>query len=380
MEKIKILYVMWILAVLMLILSSKNEHFEKYQFFGIAESNEVNINFEKSVEIKNIYVVPGQHVSKGTLLLELDQPELALNLNEIKHQLSEYKLQQKIENNSILTQLKELNAQKISKKNIIHSEIKQLESQHTLNKRLTAELKSIMNVDLLSKDSTSTPISSPLQLKIESLEEDLRLTIHQIDIKIKALKTILYSKNNPLKAKIDSLEKELELLTSAKEKLLIHSENNGIIGSIHFKRGEIVSPFIPILNIYTQSPSYVKGFIHENVYNNISVSDKVIVSSLTDQKLFSEGDVVGVGSRIIEFPERLRKRPELKIWGREVQIRISEQNRFLLGEKVVIQSKSIKPFNSTLWESIIYYTTTIYNHFVSRPIQKNKELCKLAEN
>jgi len=379
MKKFKILYVMWILAILMLILSSKHEQLENHQFFGIAESNEVNINFEKSVEIKNIYVVPGQHVTKGTLLLELDQPELALSLNEIKHQLSEYKLQQKIENNKIQTQLKELNAQKITKMNTIHSEIKQLESQHSLNKRLTAELKSIMDVDLSSKENPTTSFSSPLQLKIESLKEELRLTIQQIDIKIKALKTILYSKNNPLKAKIQSLEKEIELLTSAKEKLLIHSENNGIIGSINFKRGEIVSPFVPILNIYTQSPSYVKGFIHENVYNSISVNDKVIVSSLTGQKLFSEGAVVGVGSRIIEFPERLRKRSEIKIWGREVQIRISEQNRFLLGEKVVIQSKNIKPFNIVAWESLKNYVSTIYKHIVSEPEHKNRELCKLIE-
>ena len=295
MKKSGILYLTWFLAVLMLILSVKNKHIEDHQFFGIAESNEVKINFEKPVEIKNIYVVPGQHVSNGALLLELEQPELVMRLNEIKHQLSEYKLQQKIDNNKIQTQIKGLKAQRIAKVNTIQSEIKQLKSQHSLNKRLTADLKSIMETAFAPKDTMKTSISSPLQLKIESLEEDLKLIIHQIDIKIKALKAMLYAKKKPLTEKIESLTKEIDLLTSAKEKLLIHSDNNGIIGSIHFKRGEKVSPFVPILTIYTQCPSYVKGFIHENVYNSISVDDIVIVSSLTGNNFISDGSVVGVG-------------------------------------------------------------------------------------
>jgi multidrug resistance efflux pump len=380
MKQSKLLYAVWLLAVLMLMLSSNNQHIETQQFFGIAESNEVTVNCEKPVEIKNIYVVPGQHVTKGALLLEMDQTELALSLNEIKHQLSEYQLQQKIENNKIRTQIKELKAQKIAKTNTIHSEIKQFNSQHTLNKRLTAELKSIMKTDFQSKETAKIPISSPLQLRIESLEEELKLAIQQIDIKIKALKTMLYSKKNPLTAKIESLKNETKLLNSTKEKLLIHSENDGIIGSVHFKHGEKVSPFVPIITIYTKFPSYVKGFIHENVYNSIAVNDKVILSSMTGKKVLSEGAVVGVGSRIIEFPERLRKRSELKMWGREIQIKISQQNEFLLGEKVLIQGKTNAVYKIAAWESLKYYVSTIYTHFTSENLNKNKDICSLVDN
>jgi hypothetical protein len=48
------------------------------------------------------------------------------------------------------------------------------------------------------------------------------------------------------------------------------------------------------------------------------------------------GEVVGVGARIVEYPLRLRKRPDIQMWGREVQILIPPENRFLLGEKLVI--------------------------------------------
>jgi len=342
MNNFKFLYILWFVAVIFIIFFSNKNQIETNYFFGIAESNEVIVNFEKSVEIKRIHVIPGQKVKKGMLLLELDQPELTLNLNEIKHQLSEYRLQQKIEKTNIQTQIKALKAQKIAKINAIHSEIKQLQSRHSFNKRLTSELKSIIINDDDSSETKKINISSPILLKIESLQEELEFTVNQIDIKIKALRSTLYSNKNPLTVKKESLEKELEILTLAKEKLLIHSENNGIIGSVHFKRGEKVSPFVPILTIYTQSPSYVKGYISENVYNRITVGEPVVISSITGKNTKYNGIVLGVGSRIIEFPERLRKRPEIKKWGREVQIKIIETNDFLLGEKVVIQSKSNK--------------------------------------
>ncbi|KPA17174.1 Fusaric acid resistance protein [Candidatus Magnetomorum sp. HK-1] len=350
MKKFNFLYLLWFFAVIFIVFFSNREQLETHQFFGIAESNEVIVNFEKSVEIKKIYVVPGQKVTKGMLLVELDQPELTLTLNEIRHQLSEYTLQQKIEKKEIQTQIKELIAQKIAKTNAIHSEIKQLQSQHALNKRLTAELKSIIQTSDVSKETEKKFISSPIKLKIESLKEELNFSIQQIDIKIKALKSTLYSDKNPLTAKKASLKKEIELLTTAKEKLLIYSESIGIIGSIHFKRGEKVSPFDTILTIYTQSPSYVKGYIHENVYNRISVDKLVTISSLTGKNVQSDGIVVGVGSRIIEFPERLRKRPETKIWGREVQIKILENNEFLLEEKVVIKSKTKESSVFFIWK------------------------------
>jgi hypothetical protein len=49
-----------------------------------------------------------------------------------------------------------------------------------------------------------------------------------------------------------------------------------------------------------------------------------------------QGEVVGIGTRIVEYPVRLRKVPEVQMWGREVNIRIPPNSGFLLGEKVVI--------------------------------------------
>jgi hypothetical protein len=80
----------------------------------------------------------------------------------------------------------------------------------------------------------------------------------------------------------------------------------------------------------------VKGYIHENAYSRISLKDKVRVVSVANTSAATVGEVVGVGARIVEYPARLRKRPDIQMWGREVQILIPPKNRFLLGEKLFI--------------------------------------------
>ena len=50
-----------------------------------------------------------------------------------------------------------------------------------------------------------------------------------------------------------------------------------------------------------------------------------------------KGIVVNLGTRITALPERLKKIPELRAWGREVQINIQQDNLFLQGEKVRVQ-------------------------------------------
>jgi hypothetical protein len=61
-----------------------------------------------------------------------------------------------------------------------------------------------------------------------------------------------------------------------------------------------------------------------------------LVLSGHDKTNRTPGEIVGVGARIVEYPERLRKRPDILIWGREIIVRLPPENRFLLGEKVRI--------------------------------------------
>ncbi len=76
----------------------------------------------------------------------------------------------------------------------------------------------------------------------------------------------------------------------------------------------------------------------------MALDDKVKILSLagggvanTARPVFI-GQVVGVGSRIVPYPKRLSKHQDLQLWGREILVRIPEQNDLILGEKVMIES------------------------------------------
>ncbi|CAN2041949.1 hypothetical protein GMMP15_650010 [Candidatus Magnetomoraceae bacterium gMMP-15] len=357
----KLLYCLWILALGAVVVMSSNGNHESTDFQGIADTREIVVNSENAVEIKRIRVIPGQVIKSGDLLVELDQPELIMKINEISHELEEFKNRKYLNTEDIKSRIRQLKAKKASVTSEIDYKIKQLMSRHNFNKNLTSRLKSLQQID---KNEKKMSISSPIALEIESLREERKLALNQIKIEMEGLHT---EQNSPeMTIRIQSLEKELKMLELEKEHLLIYSQINGVIGSVHFKPGEKASPFAPILTLYTKAPSYIKGYIHEKLYNRILVGEKVAVLSTAGNNCCTSGIVVGVGSRIVEYPARLRKRPEIQMWGREVQIRISEDNSFLLGERVMIlpvenRAPSYWARLTDLWDSGLAYAELLKN-------------------
>lgn len=353
MEGPRWLYLSWALALLVIVAMSVNGKADAPDFQGIADTREVIVNSEKAVEIKQFHVLPGQMVRAGDPLVELNRPELTLKINEISHELEEVKSRHAMNAEDIKSKIRQLQAEEASKTSEIDYKIRQLTSRHDLNQELTTELRSLRQPENLPGKNT---VCSPIALEIESLKKESELLQNRIKTQVYWLQAELSSPENALSIRAQSLEKELNLLHREQENLLIYSQINGVIGSVHFRAGEKASPFAPILTLYTKAPSYVKGYIHENLYNQVAVGEKVIVSSLAGKNTVTSGEVIGVGSRIVSYPERLRKRPEIQVWGREVQVRIPEDNAFLLGEKVIIQSARSKAQSywaklKALWET-----------------------------
>lgn len=333
MSRIKLLYIVWFCCVVALVLVSRHNGTDVATFFGIAETREIVVNAEKAVEVRKVHVVPGQLIHTGQLLAALDRPELTHRINEISNQMDKLKAQQVVNAADILARINELEAHKKANAAELQHRITQLNNKHQINKDLTAGLRSIEQ----DKDAkTQNGGRSPLQVQAENLKRELELGTHLTQLKINTLKETLNSSKAAGSIQLRGLEAELNLLHAERKDLLKHSPITGVIGSVNFKQGEKVSPFDPILTVHSRSPAYVEGYIHENVYSRISVKDKVRVVSMANKSAATIGEVVGVGARIVEYPVRLRKRPDIQMWGREVQILIPLENRFLLGEELII--------------------------------------------
>jgi hypothetical protein len=154
--------------------------------------------------------------------------------------------------------------------------------------------------------------------------------------------------NSPLVMKVNNLKEQLKILEKEKNELYVFAQDEGVIGAVNVKVGEKISPFTPILTMHRHSPSMVRGYIHEQIFNKTVEGQSVIVSSIADNTKKVKAIVASVGSRIIEFPERLLKSDKIQTWGREVTIMLPEVNPFLVGEKVYIETSQITTNSSFL--------------------------------
>jgi multidrug resistance efflux pump len=297
-------------------------------FYGFAENNETQINLENAVAVNRIAVRPGQFVRKGDLLLEVTRTSLDLKLSDVAHNISELQVRDEIRIAELKSNISRLQAERAEKVNDIQSRIRALEAEQTLNEALVKDLKSV-------KLPESAATNNLYQLKIKALEEEMRYVVQPLDVEIQRLETDI--KATPAsKVAIDRLKNEKQYYEKEQERLKIFAPADGLIGTIHCKEGEHISSFTAMISFYEQNPNMVVGYVHESLVLQVRVGDSLdVVSSLhADEKC--RGKITGMGHRIVEIPERLRKIPEIRTYGREVLIAIPTNNHFLQKEKVVL--------------------------------------------
>ncbi|MCK5666567.1 MAG: hypothetical protein KAI17_23915, partial [Thiotrichaceae bacterium] len=154
---------------------------------------------------------------------------------------------------------------------------------------------------------------------------------------IDGLSQQINSTNRPIDEQINELHTRKEELQRQSVGLKVKAQFDGRIGSVNFKAGELVSPFQPVMSVHSHIPRYIKGYINENILNDVKVAQTVWVNSIAFNK--EESPMVGIveslGNRIVEYPERLKKNPLIPAWGREVIVRLNNlDNSLLFGEKV----------------------------------------------
>ena len=145
----------------------------------------------------------------------------------------------------------------------------------------------------------------------------------------------LPSAADPLKTEWLDTKQEIILLENRLKNLFVFAEVDGTVGAVNFKDGEKAPSFAALITLHPLNPTYVNGYINENLQSHIEIGQKVEVKSGGGKSI--QGVVVSMGSRIVPIPERLLRIQSLPAWGREVVVQIPPVNPFLLGEKVSVQ-------------------------------------------
>ena len=321
---------------------------ETTTFQGFAESNETIINSESSVSIKKILVAEGDYVYKGQKLAELESQELALRIADIRSQLLQIETKRGMSEKEIKSKILQNKAAERAVISELRAQIQTLENQLRINKELSDGLKSV-------KIKKSASVKNPIEIQIESLESaivDRRKEFAEIN---RMYTKMLESGETPENVEAEKLRAELKSLEEENSNMAVYAPFDGIVGSVFikngngekvfFKGGEKIAAYSPILSIVNKEPSFVKGYIPESQFSVIKIGDEVTISNTqTPQQI--TGVVTGLGGRIIPLPARLLKNPNIALWGREIVVRIPENNGFILGEKVSITC------GSNVWDNL----------------------------
>jgi multidrug resistance efflux pump len=250
-------------------------------------------------------------------------------LQDQTYKIAELKAEADIRRSKKGSELEIVKANKTSNIEGIEAEIARLKKELEFKKSLTEGLKS-----LNSQESNFKPI----QEKIAALELEKKGMIKDADLKINALENELKIGNNPYWEQVKRLDAELQFDESQQiQHIEVLAPSDGLIGTISCKEEEHVPSFKTLLTFYEPHSGIIKGYVHEDMTLEVNKGDLFEVSSLKDETIFYRGKVIGLGSRIVEIPNRLRKIPELKTYGREVLIEITKDNQFLQKEKVGIR-------------------------------------------
>jgi multidrug resistance efflux pump len=332
MKKSKTVYLVWLISLISVVLMTFQYQAKSARFFGIVETHEQTVSFQHPVELKKIHVVTGQHIKKGDLIVEVLRPDLVEEIAIIDHKIEELAAKKSLTRAKTTTELESLSAERDSKMVEFDYQIQELENLYRLNQRLAAK----------DTDTEHMPIPSPIHTKIEGLQKKKQHIAKSLQARIDNLQDQLARYDSPLEAKTEKLKTEREALSTKKAELEFYASSDGMVGSVFFGVGEGVPSFEPILTIHPKTPSYVKGYIHEDVTNNIRVNQEVRIRPLSSNSkhLYLTGVVKSIGARIVEYPERLKRQHGISVWGREVLISIQQNSGLLLGEKVSIAAEN----------------------------------------
>ncbi len=328
MKRYNFIYVIGFLMLLLLSYLTMTFQSESAYFYGFAENKQTEISHDRDVLISKIHVNNGQEIRKGDLLLEVIDEEIGLKLDELEVTRESISVNNQTKIIEINNKIRQIQASKEAKMSELRSDILELEKEIELNKSLYEGLKSI--------ESNDKEYKSPDEVKLDFLRNSLRDAATTLEREVNEQNEILKTITLPGKLKSKNISSELNHFKMMEDKLSIYAPFDGLVGTVSCKEGENISAFSSLLDLYKHNPTQVKGYVHESMILEVAVGDRLEVASTLHPKIKVTGVVIGLGSRIVEIPERLRKMADFKTYGREVIIEIPESNSFLQKEKVIL--------------------------------------------
>lgn len=329
MKQFNFLY--WVLAPLLitgLFFISKKLRISYKEYFGYAENRHSEINLDKDVIISDIFVQMGQHVKKGQPLMKVSNQDMNHEVSQLNINLEGVLLKEQLTKAEIRAEILELTQQRDLRLSELNTKIQTAEADIRFYKTLASQA-----------GESGEKIRHPTEEYVAQLTEEVKQTKNQFDHLINHYQNIL-TQPKETQAQANLLRKHQQHLSQKMQEFEVVAPYDGIIGNTNVKEGEFVPAFSSLISFYETTPPIVLAFVQERYDIKVGIGDSVLVQSVYNPTKKVKGVVSAKGHRIVEIPEKLRKIPDLKIYGVEVFIQIPHDNKFLQFEVLKVSPVS----------------------------------------
>jgi len=335
MLKRNLLVIFWIAVVALLLFFSVLFTDTNKAIVAQVEPMKKAISYHKAVRVLEIYVIPGQNVAPGDLLLKVERPDLIMDLERKNNALNRLRIEKSITERKYSDKQKSLLYRRNQNLQQLKAEMDQLQVVVANNQNLTKQFGSLTGY----KDTIQASGKSYYEIELEALEKEAAYISDQYEMERSSSGELYMEEMKSLEIREKELLEEIMVLEMEELELVKRSDIHGTIGSVSAQTGELFSPYSTILSIYEMNPSVIKAIMNEGYKYQAEVGQSVMVES-TNRKYSIEGIIFEIGARIIEYPNRLKSNESIPMYGQELFIRIPDENEFLNGERVFV---TIKP-------------------------------------
>lgn len=330
--KSKLFYIFIGIAVITLIVFSLGSVERTDAIIAQVESQKTAISFRKPILVKAIYVSAGQHVKKGQLLIEVDRPDLTMEQTKLTND----KQLILAEKNKLLSDLRSkinlLAIEMSSKIQRLEANINQLETEIRLNQALYADVIAMTETNSSSKSNLQ---EDPDQILLESYKKEIVLLQRYHTSEKMRLKQLTDQDLQALELQLNLIAEELQALDLEQSTLKQFAPFDGAIGNVNIQLMELVPPFQTIITVYEERPSSIKAFVNLSTGIELAVGQLVTVES-ANRAYFTSGEVLEIGARIVAYQDPAKPISPVQLFGKEVFIKLPEENGFLYGEQVYV--------------------------------------------
>lgn len=321
----------WVVIIVLLLLFSTFSTDTNKAIVAQVEPTKRAVSYHKAVRVLEIYAIPGQKVAPGDMLVKVERPDLILDVERKKYQLDRIRIEKNIAEKKYGDKQKLLALEKDATLRKLRTDKAQLEVIVSNNQQLSNRFGKLTGY----ADTLAIYGDSYYEIDLEALDDEMEYVLQEFRQNIDISARIFEQEMKSLEIQEFEIEQELQALKDEEEQLIKRAEVAGTIGSVNAQPGELLSPYSTILSIYDLNPTVIKAFMNEGFKYPAEVGQKVTVES-TNRKYKIEGQISEVGSRIIEYPNRLKANERLAMYGQELFIKIPSNNNFLNGERVFV--------------------------------------------